>query len=141
MGILGALTIGSHASHQLMWPLKPYKSMHDQGPVSEQNWGAYQCRASARSEVARRQEGRGRQGVDPVLAPELVQQASVQAALEVADVQAVVGVGMHPEVLDLAQRDGLVLRGLLIWRLVVLQAYANTLAFTLLLSPGSPSLR
>ncbi len=72
------------------------------------------------SEVARGQEGRGGQGVDPVLAPELVQQDSVQAALEVADVQAVVGVGVHPKVLYLAERDGLVLRGLLIWRLVVL---------------------
>ena len=73
------------------------------------------------SEVACGQEGRGGQGVNPVLAPELVQQDGVQAALEVGDVQAVVGVGVHSKVLNLAERDGLVLRRLVIWRLVVLQ--------------------
>ena len=35
MGILGALTIRSHALHQLMWPLDLISSMHDQGTVSE----------------------------------------------------------------------------------------------------------
>ena len=54
-------------------------------------------------------------------APELVQQDGVQAALEVGDVQAVVGVGVHSKVLNLAERDGLVLRRLVVWRLVVLQ--------------------
>ena len=42
------------------------------------------------SEVACRQKGRGCQGIDPVFAPELVQQAGVEAAFEVANVQAIV---------------------------------------------------
>ena len=46
----------------------------------------------------------------------------IQGGLEEGDVQAVVLLAVHPKVLDLVQRDGLVLRGWLVWRLVVLAA-------------------
>ena len=58
----------------------------------------------------------GGEGADPVLAPQLVQQLAVQAALEVAHGQRVVPLAVDAEILDLLERDALVLRGCVIFR-------------------------
>ena len=77
-----------------------------------QEWTVFVARTNvldlAGGEVTGGEERGGRQGVDPVLGPEQVQQASINAGLEVGDVEAVVGLAMHAKVLDLAQRDRLV---------------------------------
>ena len=61
------------------------------------------------------------------LVPQHVQHVRVQAGLEEGDVQRVVLVGVHPKVLDLAHRDGLVLAGLRVGRLVALHAQTLSL--------------
>mmetsp|Transcript_10120 Transcript_10120/g.25775 ORF Transcript_10120/g.25775 Transcript_10120/m.25775 type:complete len:207 (-) Transcript_10120:122-742(-) len=63
----------------------------------------------ADQEVAVAEERRGAERVDPVLVPQEVQHVRVQGGLEVADVQRVVALGVHAKVLDLVERDGLVL--------------------------------
>ena len=60
-------------------------------------------------EVASGEQWRRGQGVDPVLGPQQVEQPSIDAGLEKCDVQAVVGLAVHAKILNLAQRDGLVL--------------------------------
>ena len=60
------------------------------------------------------EEGRGGKGDDSVVVPQVVQQPLVHRRLEVGNVERVVGLAVHAKVLDLAERDRLVLARLLV---------------------------
>ena len=64
--------------------------------------------------------------VDPVVVPERIQQPLVHHRLEVGDLERVVRLAVDAEILNLAQRDGLVFAGAVIWRLVACRK-VNTL--------------
>lgn len=57
----------------------------------------------------REERGLG-ESVDPILVPELVQEMCVESGLEVGDLQGVVLLAVNTKVLNLAQRNSLVLR-------------------------------
>ena len=66
------------------------------------------------------QKGRGGEGVNPVVVPQVVQQPLVHRRLEIGHVERVVGLAVDAKVLNLVERNCLVLAGLLIRRLVAL---------------------
>lgn len=51
------------------------------------------------------------QRIDPVLVPQKIQQLGIQARLEDGDLELIVRVGVDTEILDLVERDGLVVVG------------------------------
>lgn len=51
------------------------------------------------------------QRIDPVLVPQKIQQLGIQARLEDGDLELIVRVGVNTEILDLVERDGLVVVG------------------------------
>jgi hypothetical protein len=65
------------------------------------------------------------QRVDPVLVPQRLEQLGIETTLEHGDLERVVGVGVHTKVLDLVQRNGLVLGGCGIRRSVSLRGVRN----------------
>ena len=85
-------------------------------------WGGTYVSILPSCQVAGGDEGRGRQGVDPVLVPQQVQDVGVQAGLEKGDVQGVVALAVHPKVLNLVHGDGLVLAGRRVWGRVALHS-------------------
>lgn len=68
-----------------------------------------------------RDEGRLGERHHPVLVPEKVEELGIVRRLEVRDLEGVVRVGVHSKILDLVDRDRLVLGGGSVWRGVALR--------------------
>mmetsp|Transcript_46438 Transcript_46438/g.131312 ORF Transcript_46438/g.131312 Transcript_46438/m.131312 type:complete len:299 (-) Transcript_46438:207-1103(-) len=82
-------------------------------------------------------EGRGGQGVNPVLAPQELEDRRVHRVLEYLDGQRVVPLAVDTEILDLVERDGLVLGWTLVRWHVALRVRAECTDVDLTRSAGA----